>query len=340
VRLIQEAFGYYLVEIGLVEGDDVVFRAGAGGDGESQFEGFSIRLDERSITGWVATTGEPLVTPDVSKEPRYVKMTDTATRSELVVPIKAKGQVAGVINVESDHLDAFDESDLTVLQALAHQAASAIENARLYEQAQQAAILEERQRLARELHDSVTQALYGVTLYGEAAARQLSVGQVDLAADHLHELRDTAQDALREMRLLIFELRPLILEEVGLVAALQTRLEAVEGRAGLKVDFEVAVEERLPSQIEMGLYRIAQEALNNALKHAQAQHIAVSLRQDGGTVVLEIADDGVGFDPSTAVEFGGLGLEGIEERAEEMGARLTMESSPGAGATVRVEVDR
>ncbi len=340
VRLIQEAFDYYLVEIGLVEGDEVVVRSGAGGSEGSQFESFSLKVDERSITGWVAATGEPLMAPDVSKEPRYVKMTDTETRSELVVPIKAKGKVTGVINVESDRLDAFDESDLTVLQALAHQAASAIENARLYEQAQQAATLEERQRLARELHDSVTQALYGVTLYGEAAARQLSAGQVDLVAEHLHELRDTAQEALREMRLLIFELRPLILEEVGLVAALQTRLEAVEGRAGLKVDLYVEVEERLPPKVETGLYRIAQEALNNALKHAQAQNIAVSLRQDGRTVVLEIADDGVGFDPSTAVEFGGLGMEGMEERAEEMGARLTMESGPSAGATVRVEVGR
>jgi signal transduction histidine kinase len=163
---------------------------------------------------------------------------------------------------------------------------------------------------------------------------------VELAADHLRELRDTTQEALREMRLLIFELRPLELEREGLVAVLQARLEAVETRAGLKTELNVEGEGWLPPEIEEGLYRIAQEALNNALKHACAQSVAVSLRLDQPTVVLEIVDDGIGFDPSTATEGGGLGFHGMVERATQLGGQLTVESKPGGGTRVRVEVPR
>jgi signal transduction histidine kinase len=202
------------------------------------------------------------------------------------------------------------------------------------------AITEERNRLARELHDSVTQALYGVTLYSEAATGQLSLGHTDRAAEHLRDLQDTAQEALAEMRLLIFELRPPILDELGLVAALQARLQAVEGRAGLRTEFKTNLEERLPPDVEEGLYRIALEALNNALKHAQARNIEVHLRQDEprrtepARVTMEIADDGIGFDLATARERGGVGLSAMEERAAELGGRLTVESAPGSGTRI------
>jgi GAF domain-containing protein/HAMP domain-containing protein len=337
--LIQEAFNYYLVEIGLVEDNQVVFKARAERNRGSQFESFRLKVGEESITGWVAATGEPLLIPDVSQDRRYIRITNTETRSELVVPIKVKGKVSGVINVESDRLSALNDSDLVVLQSLANQAAIAIENAQLYEQAQQAAVLEERQRLARELHDSVTQAMYGVTLYAEAAARLLSAGEARLASDHLQEVRQTAQEALREMRLLIFELRPPLLEQEGLVPALQTRLEAVEGRSGLKTEFTVEGEGQLPSDMEAGLYRIAQEALNNALKHAQAHRITVYLRQHKQAVALEITDDGAGFDTTTARGKGGLGLPGMEERTAELGGQLTIRSSPKEGTCVKVEID-
>jgi signal transduction histidine kinase len=196
------------------------------------------------------------------------------------------------------------------------------------------AVTEERNRLARELHDSVTQALYGVTLYSEAAAGHLALGHTDRTAQHLQELQDTAQEALAEMRLLVFELRPPILEELGLVGALQARLQAVEGRAGLRTEFKTNLEERLPSDVEEGLYRIAQEALNNALKHAQARIIGVHLRQEGPTVTLEIADDGVGFDRAAASERGGVGLPAMQERAVELGVRLTVDSVPGSGTRI------
>jgi signal transduction histidine kinase/ligand-binding sensor domain-containing protein len=198
------------------------------------------------------------------------------------------------------------------------------------------AIVDERNRLARELHDSVAQSMYGVTIFAEVASQLLSSGQADQVAGYLGELKDTAMESLAEMRLLIYELRPPVLEEEGLASALQARLEAVESRAGLETEFHLAGERTLGSQVEEALFRIAQEALNNVLKHAQARRVVVSLGQDEDSVTLEIRDDGTGFDPTRARRSGGLGLRGIEERAAEIGARLEIESAAGSGTTVRI----
>ena len=168
----------------------------------------------------------------------------------------------------------------------------------------------------------------------------LSTIAVNSAADYLRELRDTAQEALREMRLLIFELRPSALETDGLVLALRTRLEAVEERAGLAVSLQVQGEGALPLAVEEGLYRITQEALNNALKHAAAHRVDVCLAYEETRIVLEIRDDGMGFDQEVAAESGGLGLQSMAERAAHMGGTLTLDSHPGAGTYIRVEVPR
>jgi signal transduction histidine kinase len=166
--------------------------------------------------------------------------------------------------------------------------------------AQATAILEERQRLARDLHDSVTQALYGITLHAEVARRLLASGDTATAAGYLSALQETAQEALAEMRLLIFDLRPPILGQVGLAAALQVRLDAVEGRANLQTQLIVDGVGDLPALVEQALYGIVREALNNGLKHAHAQHITVHLWQTQASIALEVADDGVGFDPAAA----------------------------------------
>jgi signal transduction histidine kinase/ligand-binding sensor domain-containing protein len=208
--------------------------------------------------------------------------------------------------------------------------------AALREGERERAVAEERNRLARDLHDSVSQALYGVTLYAEAAAGHLALGHGQRAAEHLHELQDTAQEALAEMRLLIFELRPPILEEQGLAAALQARLQTVEGRAGVRTELRTNVEARLPTDVEEGLYRIAQEALNNALKHAQARAIKVHLHRGDAGIRLQVSDDGIGFEMAPAAEGGGLGLPAMEERAAELGATFEVESGEGSGTTVTV----
>ena len=205
--------------------------------------------------------------------------------------------------------------------------------------AEQAAVLEERQRLSRELHDSVTQALYGISLYAEAAGRALTDGDTQPVAANLQEIRDTTQEALGEMRLLLFELRPPLLQEHGLAAALGARLRAVEVRAGLVTELECEGDERLSADNEQELYRLAQEALNNVLKHAHAARVSVRLSVANSHASMDIADDGVGFDP--ALQDGhGFGLTGMRERAERLGGTLRIESSPGAGTRLQVEVPR
>ncbi len=221
---------------------------------------------------------------------------------------------------------------------MADQVALAIENARLRGQAEQAAAYAERSRLARELHDSVTQSLYSITLYAEAVARMLASGAGADAIEHLRELRATAQEALREMRLLIFQLSPPALEKGSLADALQMRLDAVEARGGLKVDLQVEGDERLAPRVRQELYQIAQESLNNALKHARAQSVRIQLEYKGGETRLAVSDDGCGFDPAAAGGSGGLGLRGMRERVQGVGGTLCIDSAPGKGTTIRVTV--
>jgi signal transduction histidine kinase len=162
-----------------------------------------------------------------------------------------------------------------------------------------------------------------------------------VTGDHLREIRRTAQEALREMRLLIFELRPPVLKQEGLVAALRSRLESVEERVGMQTQLLVEGEDWLLPEIEEGLYRVAVEALNNTLRHSFAKRVTVRLFQNERDVVLSVQDDGIGFDPVAVRERGGgLGLRGMEERVARMGARFVLKSAPGKGTEVRVEVSR
>jgi signal transduction histidine kinase len=341
VNLVQKAFGYDHVAIAMLENDFAVYRVGAGSlweDPEFNFNPAQLKIGAEGVTGRVAATGQALYLADVREDPGYVEMKGSGTLSEVTVPIKVKGKVIGVLDAQSQRLNAFDDSDLMVLQSLADQTAVAIENARLYKQAQQLAVLDERNRLARELHDSVTQALYGITLHSEAAYRQLEAANPELVNEQLVELRSTAQEALREMRLLIFELRPSVVEVQGLVPALRARLEAVEERAGMQVEMNLDEDLDLSEHVQDGLYRIAQEALNNALKHAMANQVILNLSGTLSNIILEIIDDGVGFEPDDAIEGGGLGLDGIIERAELLKGELTMDSRPGQGTRIRIEV--
>ena len=204
-------------------------------------------------------------------------------------------------------------------------------------QAEELATAKERNRLARELHDSVAQTLYGLTLQAEAASRKLNQGQTDEVGNYLREIRESAQQTLQETRLLIFELRPPILEQEGLASALRARLESVESRSGLKTQIDLQELGRFPSGIESGLYGISNEVLNNILKHSHASEVTVSLAKQPGKIVLAISDNGVGFDLASAEHHGGLGLRGMRERAEQIGGDLQVKSGKN-GTQVSVEV--
>ena len=204
-------------------------------------------------------------------------------------------------------------------------------------QAEELAIANERTRLARDLHDSVAQTLYGLTLQAEAASRKLTAGQNEAVQTYLAAIQEDAQQTLQETRLLIFELRPPILASSGLAAALQARLNTVEARSGLAMRLDLQDVGRLSSKLETGLYRIAQEALNNAARYAHAAELHVCLAQKDGRILLQIADDGVGFEP-TAVPPGSVGLQGMAERVAQLNGRLIIDSAPGKGTKIQVEV--
>lgn len=344
--LIHRRFGYYHVGIGLVEDDCVVYRAGAGrlasASGETLFEPNALRVGKDGLTGRAAATGVPIVSPDVSADPRYIHTAGLETRSELVVPIQSKEVVIGVLDIQSEKLDAFDQSDVDILQSLANQLAVAIENARLYEQAGQLAALEERQKLARELHDSVSQALYGIALGTKTARTVLDRAAIDEATrpkltEPLDYVLAQANAGMAEMRALIFELRPESLATEGLVAALRKQTAALGARHQIPVATEFGPEPELPLPQKEMLYRVAQEAMHNIVKHARATAAEVRLVGENGKVVLEVCDNGQGFD--MAQEFPGhLGLKSMRERVERGGGMLTIASAPAEGTRIQVKV--
>lgn len=259
------------------------------------------------------------------------------------VPLLAKGKLVGGLVISTRTPRELNPEESSLVYSIGQQVGLAVENARLYQQAQRIATMAERSRLARELHDSVTQSLYSVMLHAEAAARSLADKETAEAGDYLKELRDTAQGALREMRLLIFELRPPALEKSGLLSALRTRLNAVEGRGGIKAELQVNNErmiEELPFSLREELYHIVQEALNNVIRHARAQSVRVGIEFGDKTIDLEVYDDGIGFDPANASEGSGLGLRGVRERVQRIGGAMEIQSAPGKGTRVIVHAPR
>jgi signal transduction histidine kinase len=257
--------------------------------------------------------------------------------SLFVVPLRVETKVIGVINI-LDKPGEVTQEDERIIDLFADQAAIIIEHIRLQDQAEQLAVLEERQRLARELHDSVTQALYSVTLYADAARMAFSAQKWRALETNLQEVRNMAREAMYDMRLLVFELRPFMLETEGLVSVLRARLTAVEDRTGLKTEVLVDGERRLPIAIEEELYRIAQEGLNNVVKHAAAKHVRIHIKYDENSVSLEMIDDGLGFDLKTADQSGGFGLQGIKERVQRLGGSQEIESTPLEGTRLKVKV--
>jgi PAS domain S-box-containing protein len=274
--------------------------------------------------------------------PLHKYLLDANWDGVVAVPMVYRDRAVGVLLSYHPPARTLGDAEITFHNVIADQAAVAVENARLLSQAHEKATLEERQRLARELHDSVTQALFSINLIARSV-------EVMLQRDGTHspqtmekmaDLRQLTQGALAEMRALIFELRPGALEEEGLLQALRKHAAAVQGRELVRVDV-VADEGALPRlkpAAEEALYRIGQEALHNVVKHAKASRVEVTLgveRAETGEdeVVLRIADDGIGFD-ARAVPAGHMGLGTMAQRASALGGECKVESTPGGGTVV------
>jgi len=255
-------------------------------------------------------------------------------RSLLMVPLFIQNQIYGSLRFYFAEVRVFSDEDVQLAMMLSDHAALAIENARLRAQAEASAVAAERNRLARDLHDAVTQTLFSSSLIAEVLPR-LWERNPDEGQRRLAELRELTRGALAEMRTLLLELRPAALVEASLADLLRQLAESITGRARVPVAFELEGECELEAEVKVALYRIAQEALNNVAKHAGASRATVSLRCEPGQVDLHIRDDGIGFDPGGLAP-NSLGLGIMRERAEAIGAELKADSRPGTGTLIEV----
>jgi signal transduction histidine kinase len=319
-------------------------------DGEGRFSSFitSGMSDEliaamgplprtHGMLGAMLESAQPHRTDDITADPRFRGWWPRAHPSMhtfLGVPIVSREQVIGALYLtEKD--DGFSAADEKLIVLLAAHAAIAIENARLHERSRELSIVEERNRLARELHDNVTQRLFGVALAAESASTLLERDR-NAAAAEIARVGELARAAMEELRAVVFELRPGSLEAEGLATVLRKHVDVLRRVSGRRIELRVGEPPKLDPGRATQVLRIAQEALGNALRHAEASCIDVRLDSGAGGLVLSVTDDGCGFDPS-AVRGQRLGLTSMEERATELGGSLSV-SSGEAGTTVRLEV--
>jgi signal transduction histidine kinase len=295
-----------------------------------------------ALAQWAATLAEPLGTeapPALTDWRQESLVLRHAQRTHVATPMYARGRAVGLLSVWRESKRPFSQEDIALLDSVADHIAIAIENARLRHENEQLLVVEERNRLARELHDAVTQSLYSLTLFAETGQRHLEAGNLAQVRDSMGRVNDTAQQAIKEMRLLVHNLRPSILEKAGLDKALRQRLEAVERRAGMQTSLTIRGELSLPSSAEEGIYHIAQEALNNSLKHSSASVVAVRLTRVGRSLTLEVEDNGDGFDLAELDESGGLGVTSMQERVERLQGIVAISSARGQGTRVCVTLD-
>jgi signal transduction histidine kinase len=296
------------------------------------------------MLGAILAEPGPYRTDNIHQDPRFRgwwPREHPDMRSLLGVPIvAAEGTIGAFYLTEKEGADAFDAEDQELIEVLAAHAAIAITNARLYEHSRELSIVSERNRLALELHDVVSQKLFSVMLSAEAAAAQLD-RDPEAARALLERLRELTGQALEELRSLILGLRPPALEHDGLEETLRKEVAMlcrVHGRE-IELRLDGPVISTADLQRDQAILRIAHEALHNALRHAGAEHVGIRLATERGALTVEVRDDGSGFDPEcTEVRSRHLGLISMEERAREVGGRLEIRSAPGAGTTVRLEL--
>jgi signal transduction histidine kinase len=269
----------------------------------------------------------------------------------ICVPLQIKNRTIGVLEaLNKVSSQGFNDHDLRLLSTLAAQAASAIENARLYRSLREERdkILrvqeEARRALARDLHDSTLQSLSSISM-GIDYVKQLLKHQPATAADELGRVQELVSQALREARVLLFELRPIALETQGLVSALETYVEQLRGEGPPLFHFgDGGFDERLPPDVEATAFIVMQEAVNNARKHANADNIWLTLTPEEASLLVAVEDDGCGFDKSVVEKNtnrgGHLGLVSMQERAELIEAQLAIESSPGQGTRIALRLPR
>jgi signal transduction histidine kinase len=355
-HVVHELLGFPNIALALVDVDDpewLVIRAVAGYY-KKLLPGEHRKHLSQGIVGAAAQERRIQLVNDVHADPRYMPAPGSDDiRAELAVPLLVGRELVGIMNIESP--GQFTEDDAASMQIVADHLAVAIQNVRLYEHAGRLAVLEERQRLARELHDSITQKIFSASLLSQSInpAWRRDPAEGERIADRLADLTRTA---LAEMRTLLHELRPAVdsrirgedaqlpgrfrLQRDGLATTLRHEAPSIVGDA-FEVSYDVRGDVRPEGPAEEALFRIAQEALHNVVKHARCRKVRLMLALEVGEARLAVADDGVGFDVAAALAAsgpGGLGLRSMRERAEGVGGALRLTSASGRGTTVEAVV--
>jgi signal transduction histidine kinase len=329
--------------LGVPDGEGGFARFVVAGITEKQFDAIGELPRTHGLLGAMLEDPAPFRVPDITEDPRFEGWPPAHPnmRSFLGVPIVSKGEIIGAFYLtdkKGGRRAVFSDLDQQLIQTLAAHAAIAIENARLYERSRELSIVEERNRLARELHDAVNQTLFSIALTADASALLVDE-EPGRASEQMKTVRQLARDAMEEMRSLIFELRPAELGADGLVPTLRKHVEVLRRVHGTEIELDVEGERQLEAALEQEVFRIAQEALTNALKHARAGRLEVRMDFPDQRLRLCVSDDGAGFDPDGPSARGKLGLVSMRERAQALGGDLHVESRPGAGTTLRLEVE-
>lgn len=303
---------------------------------EKHLSGRKLKLVDFPIFQRMIQTHAPIVLGDVAEEPTWVNVpTDKPLPAYLSVPLHLRGKTIGFLDVRSSTPHFFTKAHVERLEALAAQASTAISNAQLYAQAQELAAFEERQRLARDLHDAVTQMLFSSSLIAESLPRLRNANSLEKLWERIEQLARLNRGAHAEMRNLLLQMRSSNVRQPELTALLEQLADAAMGRNPLKIALKFEGDYLLPPNVQAAFYRIAQESLNNTVKHARATTVDIILAAYEAEATLTITDNGRGFDP-LQLRSQGQGLDNMHERANDIGARVTVTSARGQGTTVQV----
>ena len=345
VQLVRETFGYHTVAVFLVDdgSEEAVLQALDSSDDVVPVRGTQVRIGEQGIVGHVAGTGLPWIAADVSNDQFYTTLSipSPETRSELAMPIKQGDIVVGVLDVHSAQLDAFDDIDLLIAQTIANQMAVAIENARIFDETRDLAVLEERNRMAREIHDTLAQGFTGIVIQLEAGEQAIEEDP-DGLQQHITVAKGLARQCLAEARRSVWNLLPENLEDNPLDVVIAAEVDRFDTTGSEAVSFRLlGARRQLPAVAQAALLRICQESLTNMRKYAEASSVEVTLDFALDAVTLSVVDDGIGFDPHTVrIEEGrgGFGLTGMRQRARLLRGDVEITSAPDKGTRVEARI--
>ena len=279
--------------------------------------------------------GKPIAIADTTTSPLWIGFPNMAwINSNVIAPIRSNGKVLGFLSLDSATPNFFTTSHAERLQSFADQAAIAIQNARLLDRAKRAAVMAERNRLANELHDTISQTLWSISLITERLPPIWDIDK-DEGSRSLTTLHQLAQNALAEMRSLLLELHPSSLTDEKLGNLIRHIAETISNRTGLDINVQIERQDPVEPDIHFALYRVVQEALNNIALHASAAHVEIYFSSDSGRIDLTIQDDGIGFDPA-GIGAGHLGLSIMSDRIQNIGGTIEISSQQGSGTSIKI----